>query len=319
MKNLKTFLLLSLFFLLYSNTVFSQDQIVLTSGDTITCTINKVNAKYVFYSQDFNGVSAKGKVAREKIAEWSYHMNRQKNEESFMPEVKSETTEAHEEKKETLPTDGSRLRVAVNGGMGLLLGDTKTAEESLVSQGVSMDNAKKYYKGLKTGIHGKASVYYHAFGEYSFGLVYKGFYSSTEIMTSLQMDDLNMYYGKLGERYFVNFAGASFFGAERYGKNKQIGLNSAFSVGPAFYRDEVEMYNQEILVQGTTLGMDISLGVEYFIKPDISLNFETSVFSGKVKKMTVTTSDSSQDMELDKDNWENLGRIDVAVGLVYYW
>ncbi|WP_167614103.1 hypothetical protein [Maribellus sediminis] len=319
MKNLKTFFLLSMLFLLYSSTVYSQDRIVLTSGDTITCTIIKVNKSYLVYSQNFNGVSAKGKVPRDKIAEWSYRMNPETNATSFMPEVKTEIAVEPEVEKEALPTYGSRLRVAVNGGLGFLLGDTKTAEESLVTQGVSSDNAKKYYKGLKTGIQGKASAYYHAFGEYSFGLVYKGFYTSSDVMTALQMDDLNMYYGKLGERYFVNFAGASFFGAERYGKNKQIGLNSSFSVGPAFYRDEVEMYNQEILVQGTTLGMDVSLGVEYFIKPNISLNFETSVFSGKVKKMTVTTSDSSQDMELDKDNWENLGRIDVAVGLVYYW
>jgi len=319
MKNLKSFLLLSLLFVLYGNNAQAQDRIVLTTGDTIMCTITKVKKNYLCYSQDYNGVSAAGKISRDKIAEWSYHMNPENTTTSFVPEMKPKAAEQPEVEKKTLPTDGSRFRLAVNGGMGSLLGDTKTVEETLVTQGVSAGDAKKYYKGLKTGIQGKASAYYHTFGEYSFGLVYKGFYSSTEIMTPLQMDELNMYYGKLGERYFVNFAGASFFGAERYGKNKQIGLNSAFSMGPAFYRDEVEMYNQEILIQGTTLGLDISLGLEYFIKPNISLNFETSVFSAKVKKMTVTTPDSSQDIELDKDNWENLGRIDVAVGLVYYW
>ncbi|MFV0593827.1 MAG: hypothetical protein ACK5M7_20815 [Draconibacterium sp.] len=317
MKNLRTFLLLLLLIFLYSNKANSQDRIVLTTGDTIKCTITKVKKNFLYYMQDFNGVSASGKISRDKIAEWSYNMNSTKKEAAFVPEVAAEPEVVVQKADE--PKDGTRFRVAVKGGPGFLLGDTKTAEESLVSQGVSPNDADAYYKGLKTGIQGKASAYYHTFGDYWFGLIYKGFYASTEITTALQMDDVNMYYGKLGERYFVNFAGASFFGAERYGKNKQFGLNSSFSVGPAFYRDEVEMYNQEILVQGTTLGMDLSIGVEYFLKPNISLNFETSLFSAKVKKMTVKTFDSSQEVELDEDNWENLGRLDLSLGIVFYW
>ncbi len=300
---------------------FSQDRIVLVSGDTIHCTINKVSKKYLFYSQDYNGVSAKGKILKSKIREWSYFVAKDESKKipenllTVMEDKDSETKTEIENRSQ----ERGKFRISIIGGPGYLVGNTGNAEKSLQDQGVSISDSKKYYNNLKLGAQTKASVYFHAWGDYWFGALYHGFYSKSEIITPMQLDEVNMYYGKLGEHYFVNFAGATFFSADRYGRKKQIGLSSSFSVGPAFYRDELEMLNEQVLIQGTSLATNISIGAEYFIKPHFSISLETSLFSSQVKKLKVTTTESSQDVELDKENYENISRLDLSLGIVYYW
>ncbi len=299
---------------------FSQDRIVLASGDTIHCKISRITQKYLFYSQDFNGVSAKGKILKTNIREWTYFAAKEElpNEpEVLLPTLSNE----NQENAGVFPLhpDYGKIRFSVNGGLAYLLGNTKNAELSLQDQGVTAANAKKYYDNLKLGLQTKASVYFHLRGEYWLGVLYNGFYTRSNIISTMQMDETNMYYGNMGEHYFVNFAGASFFSAARYGSKSQFGFNSSFSVGPAFYRDEVEMLNEQVLIQAVSLGSNLSLGMEYFIKPKLSVGLETSLFSCQVKKMKVTTAYSSRDVELDKENYENLGRLDISLGIVYYW
>ncbi len=299
----------------------SQDRIILTSGDTIHCSISKVTKKYLFYSQNFNGASAKGKIEKNKISEWTFKsaQGEEKQEGTtaipIIPNINSEIVTEQVAESE-LP---GKIRFSVNAGPGFMTGNTDDAEQSLQEQDVSIDDSKEYYDKLKLGAQTRASLYFHAWGDYWFGALYSGFYSKSEIVTTMQMDDVNVYYGKLGEHYFVNFAGASFFSASRYGSKKQIGLSSSFSIGPAFYRDEAEMLNQQFLVQGTSLGMNLTLGGEYFIKPRCSVSVEAAFFTSQVKKIKVTTTESSQDVKLDKENYENLSRLELSVGLVYYW
>jgi len=314
-------ILILLLVILVNSKGFSQDRIILTSGDTIHCIINKVAQKYLFYSQDFNGVSAKGKILKSKIREWYYFGV--KNEQKQEPEnllttmtekdsvVKTELAPQHQE--------SGKFRISIIGGPGHLFGNTDSAEKSLQDQGVSIADSRKYYNNIKLGTQTKASIYFHAWKDYWFGALYHGFYSQTEIITPMQMDDVNMFYGKLGEHYFVNFAGATFFSASRYGSKKQIGLNSSVSIGPAFYRDEAEMFNEQVLIQGKSLATNVSLGAEYFFKPHFSISLETSLFSSQMKKLKVTTTQSSQDVELDKENYENISRLDLSLGIVYYW
>jgi hypothetical protein len=310
-----------LFLLLHSKS-FSQDRIILNSGDTLKCTIGKVTKNSIYYSQNFNGISANGKVQKSSVREWTFSSpENEQIQTDFPPEMQdnqiAEEPEIAGNKESVKPTD--RFRTSVSGGIGYLTGNTDAVEESLQQMGISVEDSKNYYKNLKLGYVARASAYYQISKDYWLGMMYHGFYSSAEITTSMIMDDFNMYYGRLGERYFVNFAGASFFSSGRYGKNKKLGLNSSYSIGPAFYRDEAEMYNEQILIKSTSFAQDITLGIEYFIRPNISIGFESSLFMSKVRKMEVTTVNSSQTIELEKEEVENLSRINLSLGLVFYW
>jgi hypothetical protein len=314
-----------LFLLLLHSESFSQDRIVLITGDTLKCTIGKVTKNFIYYSQNFNGISANGKVQKSSVREWTFSSTgKEQIQPVLSPEMhdfkfaeEPEKPEINENKVTVNRND--RLRTAFSGGMGYITGNTDAVRENLQQMGVSEEDSKNYYKNLKLGYFARASAYYRISTDYWLGMLYHGFYSTAEITTSIIMDDLNMYYGRLGERYFVNFAGASFFSSGRYGKNKKIGLNSSYSIGPAFYRDEAEMYNEQILIKGTSFAQDLTIGVEYFIRPNISIGFESSLFSAKIRKIEVTTVNSSQTVELDKENFENLSRLNFSLGLVFYW
>jgi hypothetical protein len=297
---------------------FSQDRIILNSGDTIRCTINKVTRNHVFFSQNFNGISAKGKITKNNIREWT--IVAQEKQQAFFPAWEPPATEP-ENRTELKAIDAShdRFRVSFTGGAAYLMGNTENAKQTLQEKGVHINDSEKYYTDLKLGYQAKSSVYFNAFGDYWLGALYHGFYTSAEITTPLSMDDNYMYYGKYGERYFVNFAGASIFSVSRYGRSKQLGLNSSFTIGPAFYRDEVDLLHEQVLIQGTSLATNLTIGLEYFIQPKISLSLESSLFSSTLKKINVTTGQSLQEVKLEKDNYENLSRLDLSLGLIFYW
>lgn len=288
----------------------SQDWVVLNSGDTVKCTITKVSQKYLYYSQNFNGVSAKGKILKSNIKEWKYMLQNTEQEQTVAPPP-PEISEK--------PELSERFRGSIQGGLAYLTGSTGVAEDDLIVQGASKQEAKNYYKDLKTGYQGNASVYYRITKDLWLGGSYKGFFTSAKMMTSLNMEEIYYYYGEVSERYFVNFAGASIFSLARFGADKQFGVYSAFTIGPAFYRDEVELMNQQVLVHGTTLATDHILGLEYFIKPRLSVNMGASLFVGKIKKYTATMASTSNEVTLDKENYENLSRLDLSAGIVFYW
>jgi hypothetical protein len=60
------------------NECFAQDRIILSSGDTIHCTISKVTKNYLYFRQDYNGISAKGKILKSNIREWNYFIAKMK-------------------------------------------------------------------------------------------------------------------------------------------------------------------------------------------------------------------------------------------------
>lgn len=307
-----------LFLLLFVNLVgFSQDRIILDSGDTIKCSISKITRKYVYYSQDYNGISTKGKILKNHIREWNYMPAQKEPQPEMLPPDYADNVRNNKTESNNLYSE--RFRITLNAGPAYLLGTTDKAEESLQSKGVSVEDSKNYYSNLKLGYQGKSSVYIHAFGDYWLGALYHGFYTTSQITTPMQLDDVYIYYGNLGERFFVNFAGASLFSVTRYGRSKKLGVSSSLTVGPSFYRNETELLNEQLLIRGTSLATNITLGFEYFILSQISLSLESSMFSSRLKKLNVNNGEITQEVQLEKENYENLSRLDLSLGFIFYW
>jgi len=282
MKSLSTtpLLLLFLFTMLFSK-VHSQDWILLNSGDTVKCTITKTNDKYIYFSQNKNGLSANGKVLKTNVVEWRIK--------PLKAEIKDSVNVVKPEKSKKVYVS-ERFRASLQGGVGGLIGNTDAAENDLISKGASPEEAESYYNDLITGYQGSASMYYRIAKELWLGGNYKGFATSSSITTSLHIDDVQLYHGEVSEHMFVNFAGASIFSSVLFGKAKRFAVNSAFTIGPAFYRDEVEIMGSQVLLQGTTLGTDLNLGFEYYIKPRWSIHMGASFFQSKIKEIKATTS-----------------------------
>jgi len=289
---------------------YSQDWILLSSGDTVKCTITKTNDKYIYFSQNKNGLSANGKVLKTNAVEW-----RCKPQHAEI----NDSVEVEKPEKSKKVYVAERFRASLQGGVGGLIGNTDAAENDLISKGASKEEAESYYNDLITGYQGSASMYYRIAKELWLGGNYKGFATSSSITTSLHIDDVQLYHGEVSEHMFVNFAGASIFSSVLFGKAKRFAVNSAFTIGPAFYRDEVEIMGSQVLLQGTTLGTDLNLGFEYYIKPRWSINLGASFFQGKIKEIKATTSSTTNTITLEKENYENLSRLDLAAGITFYW
>ncbi len=306
----------------FNQWVCAQDCIVLHSGDTLQCTIQKVGKKQVHFTVMQSGVTSKGKVEKADIRELRYRVNQTVHSEDTFTGIKEAEELSIQEDTisgNSRQSELGNIRVSFNAGMGYLLGKTDVAEQSLQATGVAQQLSSDYYKQLKLGGQIKVSLLFYLWKDYWLGAMYSGFYTKAEITTPMVMDDLNMYYGKLGEHYFINFAGVSFFSGGRYGKAKKIGLNSAGSIGPAFYRNETEILNEQVLITGTALATNLNLGLEYYLQPRLGLNFEVGAFLSTLKKMKVKTPVQSQKITLDEENYENMSHLDFSVGIIYYW
>lgn len=300
---MKRYLLLA-FILAGLNTGLSgQDRIITLNNDTIVCKIKKVTGSYIHFDVSTQGVTTSGRVPRSGVL--SYTVS---------------SPEASVPVYEVVKTRSSGgLRLGLNGGMGYLTSSSKQAEEAMVSLGLTEEKARSYYSDLKTGWYGSADAIWMINQKYGAGLRYK-FFNTTATTEGYFYpgDGVNLYYSIFGENIYVNYAGASIFYREPIGEKENWSLYASFSLGMAFYRNESEIFYGNYLITGNTLGLDGSLGLEYRITPVISAGAEFSIFAGQIRKFNLTDGEMNETVELEKDNYENLARAEVSVGIRFY-
>ena len=323
MKHICAKLCALLFFVLtFSSAVNAQDRVIMLSGDTLKCSIYKENKDFLYFKQNSKGVSTKGKISKKEVAEWTYqgaNTNRVTVEAQNPSDlIKEEMTTKQNEPKKT--ERENPFRVSINTGSGLLVGSTENSIEGLQIQGVPKEDAEKYANDLIIGYTGKFTLHYQISKNYWLGVLYNGFYSDANMLTRMEYNDgYNWIYGEMGEKTFVNFVGPSFISESKFGRNKRFGFHSSYTIGPVFYRDEVEIMRQQSLLTGVALGQNLDFGLEYFITPRWAISLDASLFSSVLKKMTIETVSLNQTVDLDKEDNNNLSRLDISFGLVFYW
>lgn len=283
---------------------YSQDKIVTLNHDTLDCKINRISHNTIFFNVTTKGVKSSGELPLTSVLNYTI------SGKATPGEQKSVNTNSFE-----------RLRLGMNGGFGYLLSSSKTAEEDMSSQGFTLENAKSYYRDLRSGLYADADLTWMITPDYSAGIKYKFFDTSgrTEGFVDPQ-DGVNLYYTIYKEQIYVNYLGAEFLFQQFVGNQKSFKLNSAYSIGLATYRNEAEYLNGYYLLTGKNVGMETGLGLEYFITRHFSVGTELSVFYSSIRKMKVTDGSNTTTIDLDKDNYENLTRLNISFGLrVYLW
>jgi len=300
MKNILTAVM---FFFGLIPAVYSQDKIITINNDTIDCKINKVSRNTIYFDLNTLGVKSSGEMPLNMVS--GYIVAKKTS-----PEVQTKTNTGSD----------NRFRFGLSGGAGYLLGSTQNAEEQMVSQGFTLEQAESYYNDMKLGITASADISLLIPPDYGVGIKYKFFYnsSSTEGFIDPQ-DGVHLYYTTYRENIYVNFAGISFFYQQFMGSQKSLVLNSSISTGLTTYRDEAEYLHGYYLLTGKNVGIDLGIGLEYFLTSRISLGADLSVFYSSIRKVKITDGTSSSTIELDKENYENLSRIDLSAGIRIYF
>jgi hypothetical protein len=272
--------------------------------DTIDCKIAKVSQSAIFFDITTKGVKSSGKLALNNVLNYTISCN---------------STALEQKPVNSNPFE--RLRLGVNGGFGYLLSSSKTAEEDMVDQGFTLKNAKSYYRDMRSGLYANTELTWMIAPDYGAGIKYKFFDTSSRTEGFVDpLDGINIYYTTYKEHIYVNYLGASCFFHQSISSLKSFKLNSGYSIGLVTYRNEAEYLNEYYLLTGKNIGMDISIGLEYFITRYFSVGTDLSVFYSSIHKIKITDGSNTTTVNLEKANYENLTRLNLSLGLrIYLW
>jgi hypothetical protein len=279
--------------------IYAQDKIITISNDTIDCKINRVSPNAIYYVIIANNDKISGKMALRNVL--SYNILNLSSEDI------SENANRNKE---------DRMRLGVSIGPGYLIGSTKEAVDQMVGQGFTTSQAKTYYNDMKLGTSVAADLYFLISPGYYCGVKYKFLYNycNTEGFVDPQ-DNVNLYFTTYSEKIFVNFYGASIYYQKKAGSKKPLMLNSTVSVGLTTYRNEAGFLESYYLLTGKSPGGDFTIGFDYFIARRISIGTELSLFISSIRKMKISDGFSTSTIKLEKENFENLSRMDLLFGI----
>lgn len=291
-----------LFFLFLTGVLSAQDRMVMILGDTLDCKITGVTPKYLYFERMQNGVVVKDRIDRADVREWS----------------KTEQPEAFGQAARPVWGVG-RFRIALSGGYGIRTANTKTARQEMERVGFTSQEAKKYYKKLQAGEQAGGQLHYMFLPDLGLGVDYHFYYASSSIYGNFDpQDGVFRFYGEISENIYTNFVGISCYG-QQWLKPERLKAYSVISVGMALYRNETLFVYNPMLISGKALGENLDIGLEYLPWRNFAVGASVSCFQSTLRKVDVDNGISSQEVKLDKEQWEGLFRLSLSAGLKFYF
>lgn len=301
---MKKKLLFIFMFLCFGFAGKAQDKIITIQGDTLDCKIKKLTKTTIYFDRFIQNVKMSGELPLSKVSSYAIE-----DKVATSPQTKKKHLDEH-----------PRFRFGLGGGLGYLYVSSKKSEEELVNSGFTKAEAHSYYKGLKLGCLGSADLTYLFSPYWGLGLKYKFFNTSSSQKGFIDPHDMyNIYYGKVSENIYVNFMGISYYAQTWIGTLRKFKFNSSVSMGMATYRNESSILNSNLLITGNSFATDTNIGVEYFVRKNISFGVDLSGFFSTLKKCNITDGTNSTTTNLDADQYENVSRLDLSIGAKIYF
>lgn len=290
MKN-KNFLriLPVLFFVILSASAFPQDLIVTNTDDSINCKITKVRKDFIFYSYQYENKIRNTLLPEKQVKSYQYN---------YFPETNIPIEKIKE------PEIYSSIRLAFDGGLSYRLAKISDDVPSVLHQ---------YMKELKLGYHFGGDFTYYFSEQLGLGLKANFYRSGNEInnvsivlsngnITNVRSDDI-----------LIGFIGPS-VNSRLLNLLKQSSFIFNLSIGYMTYKDYIFMISN-YTVKGKTVGMNWDIGYDISIKKDFTIGFKISFILGILKQVEILNGNIRQTVKLDANNYENLSRIDLSIGI----
>lgn len=280
-KLLTTFALLIL-----TGQLFSQDLLVTHAGDSINCRIQSVKHDFIYYrilmNSEFKTLAMKaGDV---KTIQYKYFTSGRGYSSDLSPDEKAEHW------KLSFHT-GYSHRIAK-------IGDNVPAA------------LKEYVNKTRPGMHFNAEMLYFMKNNLGFGLQYC--YNHTKAKSE------NYLIGEFSDNISIRFFGPV-FSFRAYNHTMKNNVYMSFALGYLGYKDKGTVNSENVLIKGSTAGLKYDAGYDIGIAKNTSLGFQMSYLTGIITEITVTQGYISQVKKLEKENYENLGRLDLSIGLKFNW
>lgn len=222
------------------------------------------------------------------------------------------TAQSVEKEASNSPKD-SKFVIAINGGLGYLIGATRHVTEELINLGKDQTEVDNYYRKLKAGEQAGVSFHYLFNENLGLGLDYRIFATRSKMMGSFYSQDNTVFYGPISEKIYTNFVGPSIYYQDKM-RAKRWNFLSSVAVGIAFYRDEIKLVVAPALITATSPAVHYGLGFEYSLYRNISAGINISGFFAELKKFKVNDGQTKTDVNLGQEK-EKLSRINLSIGI----
>lgn len=286
---MKKFLALAFLFIL-ANSIYSQDLIVTTSGDSINCKITKLKQENIYFTFKHKEEirSTLLPMSNIKIHQFNYYQT------SEVPKGKIIGFNNYK-----------HVRLAINGGYSY--------HTASVGDGVPSD-FNNYVNQLKSGYHIGGDFTYYFTEPLGVGFKYCVFKTSNSMDNIYRTDSYGYTtYGKMSDDLTISFAGPT-FSTRILNSNKTNAFLTSLSMGYLSYSNN-KVLIEKYKMTGSTVGLGLDIGYDIELSKNLSLGFQISFITGSLFKYELDNGVSIQTIELDNDEAENLNRIDFSVGL----
>ncbi|SFE65703.1 porin family protein [Sunxiuqinia elliptica] len=278
----------------------AQDRIVTVSGDTIDCQVTKSSGRWIHFTLQQQGIETQGKLKQEQVSQL----------------IRSEDTGPIA----FIQSDWKKWRLSVSGGIAYQLGTTDDSRKDMQEQGLTQAQIDDYHDQFMLGWQSSASIHRMVNPTVGVGLQYRLMYSDADLRITLDPQDGNhLYHGQMTERMYINYVGASVLSQQSLTINKKLQLSALISAGVAFYRDEAEILEGNLLFTGEALALTTELGLEYFVTPKISIGLSANLFASKLNKVKMDNGYTSDTIKLDEDEQQSISALDLSTGLRFYF
>jgi len=279
-----------LFLLTFSVSIFSQDLIITDEGDTLNCKITKVKDENIYFTFKHKEEIRNTMLPLYRVQKYEYGYFQQ----GGIPENRIPGYQ-----------DYQKFRFVINSGWSYRIAPVEEKLQSFI---------ERYFKELKSGYHLSSDMQYYFTEFFGFGIKYS-LYRSSNMLDNVQVtfQDGSQEVGRIKDDISIHFIGPSFYIRYLSG-NKKNALYSGLSIGRLGYKNNAIIIDEYILT-GKTIGITWDIGYDLSIHKNVSLGILFSYTSGTLTEYEVDDGSIIETVELDKENYDNLSRIDLSAGL----
>ncbi|HET7819624.1 MAG TPA: hypothetical protein VFL70_09985 [Bacteroidia bacterium] len=271
--------------------VNAQDLIIKERGDSLNCKIMQIKRDSIFFAiKNNNNEMLVRALSMRKIQHYKRDF--------YVPR------EMQKEKKKT--KDYPTMRLGVQGGWGRL---TRKQDKNIPVV------FKKYAEALGAGLNFGSDFTFFASKNVGFGARYSVFGANG---TSDRFTFINEYgqisSGTLYTRVAINYIGPS-FSVRAISANKKIQFITDISLGYLSYKETSLFSNYFFYYKGGNLGYTGKAELDIAISNSLALGLSASCTLGQLKKVKMSDVSQHQTVYLTKENYYDISRVDISVGL----
>ncbi len=289
--------LTSFFIMLVSWTAMAQDLIVTQEGDSLNCRIIKERKDYVYAAY-----MEKGKAKLEYFYP-ALIKGKQKNfykTVAIPSDVKLHTTEF------------GKLRLGIKTGWAHRLAKVEASNPA----------EKAYLKELKNGWSYSGEIDYFIKESVGVGIAANIFKSKNTIDGAFQAENDEWYPATFGDNQTIWYIGPS-VSYESLSENEKHSLIFRYSLGYIHYNNlqSIKVFDHkfERILTGGSLGYNLDINYSYFFNSYVGVNANVALIAGLLTSITIKDDQGNkiETVQLEKEQYEGLGRLDISVGLVF--